>query len=89
MAFGSAVAFAAAGLILPPLGVIDGSVLMLSAQLLVLCATLLGVEGYYEKMKEILKPPPSSTVFTPPSVPPSPGDRNPLGECNKASKLKY
>ena len=44
-----------AGLILPPLGVIDGSVLMLSAQLLVLCATLLGVEGYYEKMKEILK----------------------------------
>jgi hypothetical protein len=36
-------------------GVIDGSVLMLSAQLLVLCATLLGVEGYYEKMKEILK----------------------------------
>ena len=43
-----------AGLILPPLGVIDGSVLMLSAQLLVLCATLLGVEGYYEKMKEIL-----------------------------------
>ena len=55
MAFGSAVAFAAAGLILPPLGVIDGSVLMLSAQLLVLCATLLGVDGYYEKMKEILK----------------------------------
>ena len=54
MAFGSSVAFAAAGLILPPLGVIDGSVLMLSAQLLVLCATLLGVEGYYEKMKEIL-----------------------------------
>ena len=54
-AFGSAVALAAAGLILPPLGVIDGSVLMLSAQLLVLCATLLGVEGYYEKMKEILK----------------------------------
>jgi len=55
MAFGSAVAFAAAGLILPPLGVIDGSVLMLSAQLLVLCATLLGVDGYYDKMKEILK----------------------------------
>ena len=55
MAFGSAVAFAAAGLILPPLGVIDGSVLMFSAQLLVLCATLLGVDGYYEKMKEILK----------------------------------
>ena len=38
-----------------PLVGIDGSVLMLSAQLLVLCATLLGVEGYDEKMKEILK----------------------------------
>ena len=55
MAFGSAVAFAAAGLILPPLGVIDGSVLMLSAQLLVLCATLLGVDGYYDKMRELIK----------------------------------
>jgi hypothetical protein len=55
MAFGSAVAFAAAGLILPPLGVIDGSVLMLSAQLLVLCATLLGVEGYYDKMRDLIK----------------------------------
>ena len=55
MAFSSAVAFAAAGLILPPLGVIDGSVLMLSAQLLVLCATLLGVDGYYDKMRSLLK----------------------------------
>jgi len=55
MAFGSAVAFAAAGLILPPLGVIDGSVLMLSAQLLVLCATLLGVDGYYDKMRDLIK----------------------------------
>ena len=55
MAFGSAVAFAAAGLILPPLGVIDGSVLMLSAQLLVLCATLLGVDGFYDKMRSLLK----------------------------------
>ena len=55
MAFGSAVAFAAAGLILPPLGVIDGSVLMLSAQLLVRCATLLGVDGYYEKMRDLIK----------------------------------
>ena len=55
MAFGSAVAFAAAGLILPPLGVIDGSVLMLCAQLLVLCATLLGVDGYYDKMRELIK----------------------------------
>ena len=55
LAFCSAVAFAAAGLILPPLGVIDGSVLMLSAQLLVLCATLLGVDGYYDKMRELIK----------------------------------
>ena len=54
MAFGSAVAFAAAGLILPPLGVIDGSVLMLSAQLLVLCATLLGVDGYFDKLKQLM-----------------------------------
>ncbi len=44
-----------AGLILPPLGVIDGSVLMLSAQLLVLCATLLGVDGYYDKMRDLVK----------------------------------
>lgn len=55
MAFGSAVAFAAAGLLLPPQGEIDGSVLMLVAQLLVLCATLLGVDSYYDKMREILK----------------------------------
>ena len=54
MAFGSAVAFAAAGLILPPLGVIDGSVLLLSAQLLVLCATLLGVDGYFDKLKQLM-----------------------------------
>jgi hypothetical protein len=48
------VAFAAAGLFLPPQGEIDSTVLMLVAQLLVLCATLLGVDGYYDKMKEIL-----------------------------------
>ncbi|MBR4709538.1 MAG: hypothetical protein IKI44_01010 [Bacteroidaceae bacterium] len=47
-----------------PLVGIDGSVLMLSAQLLVLCATLLGVEGYYEKMKEILKKSPWSRLFS-------------------------
>ena len=56
LSFCSAVAFAAAGLYLPPMGVIDSTVLMLVAQLLVLCATLLGVDGYYEKMKEILDP---------------------------------
>ena len=55
MAFGSAVAFAAAGLILPPLRLIDGSQLMLAAQLLVRCATLLGVDGYYDKMRELMK----------------------------------
>jgi hypothetical protein len=36
------------------MGVIDSTVLMLVAQLLVLCATLLGVDGYYDKMREIL-----------------------------------
>ena len=58
LSFCSAVAFAAAGLYLPPMGVIDSTVLMLVAQLLVLCATLLGVDGYYDKMKEILAPGP-------------------------------
>ena len=58
LAFCSAVAFAAAGLFLPPQGEIDSTVLMLVAQLLVLCATLLGVDSYYEKMKEILAPGP-------------------------------
>ena len=54
LSFSSAVAFAAAGLYLPPMGVIDSTVLMLVAQLLVLSATLLGVDGYYDKMREIL-----------------------------------
>ena len=58
LSFCSAVAFAAAGLFLPPQGEIDSSVLMLVAQLLVLCATLLGVDSYYEKIKEILAPGP-------------------------------
>ena len=34
---------------------------------------------------EIFSPLPASTVFTPPSVPPSPGDRNPLGECKSVA----
>jgi len=54
LSFCSAVAFAAAGLYLPPMGVIDSTVLMLVAQLLVLCATLLGVDGYYDKMRELM-----------------------------------
>ena len=59
LSFCSAVAFAAAGLYLPPMGVIDSTVLMLVAQLLVLCATLLGVDSYYDKLRELMKPPPS------------------------------
>ena len=55
LSFGSAVAFAAAGLYLPPMGVIDSTVLMLVAQLLVLCATLLGVDSYFDKLKELMK----------------------------------
>ena len=55
LAFCSAVEFAAAGLYLPPMGVIDSTVLMLVAQLLVLCATLLGVDSYFDKLKELMK----------------------------------
>ena len=55
LSFCSAVAFAAAGLYLPPMGVIDSTVLMLVAQLLVLCATLLGVDSYYDKLRELMK----------------------------------
>ena len=55
LAFCSAVAFAAAGLYLPPTGVIDSTVLMLVAQLLVLCATLLGVDSYFDKLRELMK----------------------------------
>ncbi len=55
LSFCSAVAFAAAGLYLPPMGVIDSTVLMLVAQLLVLCATLLGVDSYFDKLRELMK----------------------------------
>jgi hypothetical protein len=54
LAFCSAVAFAAAGLFLPPQGKIDSTVLMLVAQLLVLCATLLGVDSYFDKLKQLM-----------------------------------
>ena len=54
LAFCSAVAFAAAGLFLPPQGEIDSTVLMLVAQLLVLCATLLGVDSYFDKLRELM-----------------------------------
>ena len=54
LAFCSAVAFAAAWLFLPPQGKIDSTVLMLVAQLLVLCATLLGVDSYFDKLKQLM-----------------------------------
>jgi len=44
MSFVAALLFAATSLFLPPPGVIDGSVLILVAQLLVLCATFLGIK---------------------------------------------
>ena len=43
-AFSCGICFAALGLFLPPQGVIDGSVLILAAQLFVLCATFLGIK---------------------------------------------
>ena len=46
IAFIVATAFATISLFLPPQGKIDASVLMWCAQLLILCATFLGVESY-------------------------------------------
>ncbi len=43
-AFTAAIGFALLGIWMPPQGQIDGSVLILVAQLLVLCATLLGIK---------------------------------------------
>ena len=43
VSFLAAVAFAAMGMWLPPQGVIDGSILILVAQFLVLCATFQGI----------------------------------------------
>ena len=43
MSFGSAIIFAMIALWMPPQGEIDSSVLILVAQLLVLCATFLGI----------------------------------------------
>ena len=42
--FSAAIFFAAVGMAIPPQGVIDGSVLILAAQLFVLCATFLGIK---------------------------------------------
>ena len=45
-AFVSALVFAGLGMWLPPRGIIDASILILVAQLLVLCATFLGIKDY-------------------------------------------
>lgn len=47
-----AIAFAVAGLCIPPTGVIHSSVLMLVAQLFVLTATLLGVDSYRDIIRD-------------------------------------
>jgi len=49
----SAIVFALLGIFLPPIGVIDNSVLILIAQLLVACATFLGVESYVNVMHRL------------------------------------
>ena len=52
-AFVVAVVFATVSLFLPPQGKIDASVLMWCAQLLILCATFLGVESYVNVIKNM------------------------------------
>ena len=42
--FTSAILFAAVVMAIPPKGLIDGSLLILSAQLFVLCATFFGIK---------------------------------------------
>lgn len=51
----AAILFAAAGLYTPPPGEIDGSVLMLVAQFLTFCATMVGAEAYVDKMRDYLR----------------------------------
>lgn len=53
LSFIVAVLFAIISLFLPPKGKIDASVLMWCAQLLILCATFLGVESYVNIIKHI------------------------------------
>lgn len=48
LSFLAAIGFGIAGLALPPLGFIHSSVLILIAQLLVLCATLLGLSVKFD-----------------------------------------
>lgn len=47
----ASIVLAIISMIMPPMGVIDGSVLILIAQLLILCATFLGVESYISIIK--------------------------------------
>lgn len=53
LAFFVAVVFATISLFMPPQGKIDASVLMWCAQLLILCATFLGVESYVNVIKRM------------------------------------
>ena len=60
LSWGAAVLFGAAALFLPPQGEppqgeIDHTVLLLCAQFLLFAATLLGVDGYYDKMRDLIK----------------------------------
>ncbi len=54
-AFAWALVISGVALFLPPQGEIDQSVLLLIAQLLVLSATLLGVDSYVDKIKNLKK----------------------------------
>ena len=74
--FVCAILFAAAGMIMPPQGEISWSVLILVAQLLILCATFLGIKDYHNIINrklwlKILKTSgaSSSTLHWPPSPP--------------------
>ena len=53
--FAWALVISGVALFLPPQGEIDQSVLLLIAQLLVLSATLLGVDSYVDKIKNLKK----------------------------------
>ena len=74
--FVCAILFAAAGMMMPPQGEISGSVLILVAQLLILCATFLGIKDYHNIINrklwlKILKTSgaSSSILLWPPSPP--------------------
>lgn len=51
----AAVVFAIMAMLMPPIGHIDASVLILIAQFLVLCATFLGVDSYVDIIRAKLK----------------------------------